>query len=125
MGDDGLEYNTDGDTVFANLIIEPQDGAHPWSLLSEAIQELLEVTKTIDTNFAILPVNIDAMSEKFPPLTESGPNFPCTPIHLGPYASTTPNQMVLVKPGAMYADGTPKKQPMIYATVCFISTFVT
>jgi hypothetical protein len=65
------------------------------------------------------------MADKFPPLTEPGPNFPSTPITLGPYVSTSPNQMILVKPGSTYADGTPKKQPTIYATARFVSTFAT
>ena len=122
--DDGLEYNVDGETVFANLILEPKDGVHPWTLASEGLQELLEVARTIDTNFAVIPTS-DSMADKFPPLTKPGPKFPCTPTTLGPYVSTSPFQMILVKPGSTYADGTPKKQPTIYATVRFISTFAT
>jgi hypothetical protein len=122
--DDGLEYNVDRETVFANLILEPKDKVHPWILASEGLQELLEVARTIDTNFAVIPTS-DSMADKFPPLTEPGPNFPSTPITLGPYVSTSPNQMILVKPGSTYADGTPKKQPTIYATVRFVSTFAT
>jgi hypothetical protein len=43
--DDGLEYNVDGEIVFANLILEPKDGVHPWILVSKGLQELLEVAR--------------------------------------------------------------------------------
>ena len=122
-GDDGLEYNVEGETIFANLILEPQKDTHPWVTASEGIQIALEVARAIDDNFAFIATS-DSMSEKFPPLTDPKmTNFPSTPITLGPYAATNPNQMVLVKPGATYADGTPKPQPTIYATVRFVSTY--
>lgn len=121
--DDGLEYNVDGETVFANLILQPKEGVHPWLLTSEGLQEALEVARSIDTNFAFISIS-DSMAERFPPLTDPNmTNFPATPITLGPYVTAAPNQMILVRPGATYADGTPKKQPTIYATVRFISTF--
>lgn len=67
--DDGLEYNINGETVFANLTLEPKEGMHPWALVLEGLQELLEVARTINTNFAVIPTS-DSMTEKFPLLTE-------------------------------------------------------
>ena len=122
-GDDGLEYNVDGEAIFANLILEPRGDTHPWILTSEVLQIALEVARAIDDNFAFLATS-DSMAEKFPPLTDPKmPDFPATPITLGPYVATNPNQMVVVKPGATYADGSPKTQPTIYATVRFLSTY--
>ena len=97
---------------------------YPWPNLSEAMQNLINVARRVDNHFALLPAS-ESMINKLPPLTTSDPDFLCTPIELGPYTVTNHNQMTLVKPGATHADGRPKKQPIIYATIRFLSTYAT
>jgi hypothetical protein len=121
--DDGLELNVEGKPYYANIILEPPPpNVHPWEHLSAAMQDLIQTAQEIDESFSLLPIS-DAHSKKHPPLIAPNKGFPASPIKLGPYARTNKNQMQLVKPGSKYADGTPKKQPNIYACVRFQSAY--
>jgi hypothetical protein len=121
--DDGLELNVEGKPYYANIILEPPPpNVHPWEHLSAAMQDLIQTAQEIDESFSLLPIS-DAHSKKHPPLIAPDNGFPASPIKLGPYARTNKNQMQLVKPGSKYADGTPKKQPNIYACVRFQSAY--
>jgi hypothetical protein len=121
--DDGLELNVKGKAYYANIILEPPPpNVHPWEHLSASMQDLIRTAQEIDESFSLLSIS-DSHSNKHPPLISPDNGFPASPIKLGPYARTNKNQMQLVKPGSKYADGTPKKQPSIYACIKFLSAY--
>jgi hypothetical protein len=115
--------NNTCETTLATLIIDPKEDLHPVERLIERAQEVLSIGLSIDPGFE-LHVVFEELAAQFKPLKSVDKDFPSSHAEIVHYAHV-PNawQLIKVRPGQKYADGSPKKQSIIYAIIRFLSTY--
>jgi hypothetical protein len=119
----GVAMNDTCETTLATLIINPKEDLHPVERLIERAQEVLSIGLSIDLGFE-LHVVFEELAAQFKPLKTVDKDFPASHAEIVHYAHV-PNawQLIKVRPGQKYADGSPKKQSIIYAIIRFLSTY--